>query len=111
LKCGGIMLLDFLNPFTVIPQLVAYEVKEVDGIEFTIARRFSECGFIFKDIRIRHNDNEYRFQEKVKAIRSQTFMEYFKKAGLELVKIFGNYNLDDFIPEESERMVFLLELK
>jgi SAM-dependent methyltransferase len=109
LKKGGIMLLDFLNPYTVVPRLVANELREVGGIKFNISRKFTDTGYICKEIRFRHKDMDFNFHEKVKAIKPQTFLGYFKTAGLDLMKIFGNYCLEDFVPNKSERMIFLLK--
>lgn len=108
LKKYGRMLLDFLNPFTVIRNLVEFETKEIEGIRFKISRAHKEDGFIYKNIRLRHNGKEITYQEKVKAIRRHTFMKYFDRAGLELTGIYGNYQLDKYDPERSDRMIFLL---
>ena len=50
LKKGGVFLLDFLNPYTVINHLVTEEKKEIDGIEFHITKDFTDDGYITKDI-------------------------------------------------------------
>jgi SAM-dependent methyltransferase len=109
LKPGGRMLIDFLNPYTVVHNLVPEEEKQIDGVHFHIRKSFSEDEYILKDIDIDDNGSHYHFQEKVKAIRRFEFMEYFERSGLNLVEIFGDYELNEYIPEESERMIFLLE--
>lgn len=105
----GKMVLDFLNPYTVIHRLVPAETKEIDGIKFNISRWYSNNEFIYKDIKFEHNNRRFEFQEKVKAIRRQTFMNYFKKVGLKVIEIYGDYKLNKYVPEQSDRMIFLLE--
>ena len=109
LKKDGNFLIDFLNPYTVIHHLIPEETKVIDGIKFKIMRWLSDDGYIIKDIRFKDNGKEYEYQEKVKAIRRSEFLQYFEKADLELVNIFGNYHLAPYIPDKSERMIFLLK--
>ena len=47
--------------------------------------------------------------ERVKAIRRTEFLEYFQESGLELKEIFGNYALQPYEKERSERMIFVLK--
>ncbi len=108
LKSGGKFILDFLNPYTVIHHLVAEEIKIVDGIEFHINKDVSD-GFIVKDITFSDNGIDYSYHEKVRAIRRVKFLEYFEDAGLTLIEIFGDYELNPYIAEKSERMIFHLK--
>lgn len=111
LKPGGKFVLDFLNPFTVINNLVQDEKKVVGGIEFHINKVYSEEGFLLKKISFEDKGERFCFQEKVKAIRRIKFLEYFENAGLKLIEIFGDYSLKKYEAEESERMIFYLEKK
>ena len=108
LNRNGKFLLDFLNPYTVIHSLVNSEIKTIEGITFRINRNFQE-GFIIKDIQFSDKGKSFNFQERVKAIRRTEFLSYFEKAGLKLIKIFGDYELNDYHAETSERMIFLLQ--
>lgn len=109
LKKGGGFVIDFLNPYTVINHLVSEEVKKIDGIEFHITKDVNEKNFIVKDIRFEHEGQKYHFQERVKAIRRVKFLEYFEKAGLKVLNIFGDYQLNDYVAEKSDRMIFILQ--
>jgi SAM-dependent methyltransferase len=108
LKENGRLLIDFLNPFTVINNLVPEETKTVDGIDFYI-RKFVRGEYIVKDIRFEDNGKNFNFQERVKAIRRVRFLEYFRNANLEVVDLFGDYDLKPYIAEKSERMIFVLK--
>jgi SAM-dependent methyltransferase len=108
LKKGGVFVMDFFNTSVVIRDLVAFQEKEIEGINFRISKKI-EDGFILKDIAFTVNDHSYHFQEKVKAISLESFTQYFQAAGLSLKYLFGNYALAPFSEESSPRMIFVLE--
>jgi len=107
LKRGGKLLIDFLNPYTVINNLVPEEIKRINGIDFHICK-FLKGEYIVKDIKFSDKGEQYNFQERVKAIRRVKFLEYFENAHLKLVDLFGDYELNPYIAEKSERMIFVL---
>jgi len=109
LKKGGTFVLDFLNPYTVAHQLIPEEVKHIEGIEFHINKVVSDDGYIIKDIRFEHKNKPYHFQERVKAIRRVEFLQYFEHAGLQLCNLFGDYHLNEYVADKSERMIFVLK--
>lgn len=108
LKPGGCLLLDFLNPYVVINNLVSSEMKTIQGIDFEINRDFRE-GFIYKKIEFSDKGKNYSFEEKVKAIRRTEFLDYFDKANLKVKAIFGDYQLNQYVADQSERLIFLVE--
>lgn len=105
---GGKLVIDFMNTDKVIARLVMEEEKEVQGIHFKIQRRV-ENGFIVKTICFTDKGRDYKFTERVRALREQDFLEYFGIAQLRLVEIFGDYDLNPFDLEKSERMIFVLK--
>lgn len=107
LNKGGKLLIDFLNPYTVINNLVPDEIKRISGIDFHI-QKFLRGEYIVKDIQFEDKGVQYKFQERVKAIRRVKFLEYFDHANLELIDIFGDYKLNPYIAEKSDRMIFVL---
>ncbi len=107
LKPGGKFVIDFLNPFVVINNLVKEEIKRIDGIEYHINRYF-EKPFIIKEIELFEGEHRFSFHEKVRAIRKDEFCQYFEKTGLNIEYIFGSYELDDYNPESSERLIFIV---
>ena len=108
LKKEGKLLIDFLNPYTVINNLVPEEIKIVNGIKFHI-RKFLRGEYIVKDIRFKDEGKSFNFQERVKAVRRVKFLEYFKNANLVIEDLFGDYFLNPYIAEKSERMIFVLK--
>ncbi len=110
LKPQGVFVIDFMNTYKVIKNLVKSEQKIIDGITFDIKRRVQN-GFIVKDITFQDEGREFEFQERVKAISKKDFLHYFEQAGLKVKATFGNYGLTRFDKEDSDRLIFILENK
>ena len=109
LKPGGELIIDFLNTYKVINHLVPAEIKEVDNILFNITKEITGDGYIRKKIAFSHDEKQYCYQEKVKAIRRVEFLGFFKQAGLSCKQILGDYNLNSYQKEVSDRMIFVVE--
>ncbi|RAU84314.1 SAM-dependent methyltransferase [Pontibacter arcticus] len=108
LKHGGKLVIDFMNTDLTIERLVANEEKTLGGIHFKIHRGV-ENGFIVKTIRFTDKGEDHCYQERVRALRKEDFLEYFAMSQLRLVEIFGDYNLNPYQSETSERMIFVLK--
>jgi 2-polyprenyl-3-methyl-5-hydroxy-6-metoxy-1,4-benzoquinol methylase len=106
LKPKGKIVLDFMNVEKVTKGLVPSETIEIDGVTFKITRT-NEDGFIVKTIKLKDGDLEYTFHERVKALTKEDFMGMFHRNGLEILDIFGGYNLDKFDPEKSSRLILI----
>ncbi|MGI8893296.1 MAG: class I SAM-dependent methyltransferase [Bacteroidia bacterium] len=104
LKEDGIFLIDYLNVNKVLNELEREEIKIVDEIEFHIRRGF-DGKFITKNITFEDFEDEFNYQEKVRALPLPDFEEYFKKAGLKIVHLSGNYNLQPYDAENSPRLI------
>ena len=108
LKHGGKMVIDFMNTNRTIEHLISEETKMVQAIEFDIHRGV-ENGFIVKKISFRDNGDQYQFEERVRALRKEDFLEYFTMAQLRVVDIYGDYDLNPYNETTSERMIFVLK--
>ncbi|MEM9824488.1 MAG: class I SAM-dependent methyltransferase [Bacteroidota bacterium] len=106
LNKDGLFVLDFLNVVTTAKKLQKRQQKTVGGIKFLIRRKI-EAGYIIKTIRFKDDDQPFRFQEKVRAFRLQDFQDLFDRCGLEITQLFGNYQLEPFEPETSDRLIIL----
>ena len=104
---GGKLIIDFMNTNRVINNLVTSETIKVENILFNLKRNF-EDGFIVKKINFQADGRKYEFEEKVKAITKDEFLAYFKRVGLMLEDVFGDYRLNDFDEKRSDRMIFVL---
>ncbi len=106
LKKNGVIVLDFMNCNKVINQLTESETKIVENIEFNITRAVIN-GFITKTIKFKYSNRSYQFQEKVKVISLTAFKSYFDAANLKIESTFGDYNLNPFDNENSDRLILV----
>ena len=120
LKTGGIFVLDFMNVQKVISDLIPQETKISEGIEFKITRHL-EKNFIIKNIQLSDTSQnaqnhlagrqgkEYTFQERVKMLTITDFKKYFAASKLKIVNLLGDYELNEFNPETSERLIIIAQ--
>jgi SAM-dependent methyltransferase len=106
LKPGGLLILDYLNCKKTINQLVAQEVKSIDGIDFNIQRTI-EGKKIIKTIAFKDKGKSYNFKEMVSTFTLHDFKLFFKQSGFEIISNFGNYSLEEFDSEHSDRLIFI----
>ena len=106
LKPNGIGVIDFMNVDFVLNNLVTEEVKTIEDITFKLNRSF-EKGHIIKDIAFTINGENYNYQERVKALKLEDFKSFFKSAGIELLEVFGDYKLNAFQKNNSERLIMI----
>lgn len=104
LKPDGLFVLDFMNSKKVIANLSCEETKTVEGIEFKISKRF-ENNFIVKQIDFTDKGKNYHFQERVKALTLNDFEKYFKANKLKILHLRGNYGLEEFDENSSDRLI------
>lgn len=109
LKPKGKLLLDFLNPYVVVNNLVSEEKKEIDNIKFNITRTFTDDNYIIKNISVDDHGQHFDYMEKVKAIRRTDFLNYFEENNIKLIDVFGDYQLSPYTKEESDRLIFIVE--
>lgn len=108
LKPGGYGVIDFMNVKKVTANLVPQEVKTVKGIEFHLTRSVKN-GYILKDINFEDEGTLYHFTERVKALSLDDFKEYFSRAGIALKHVFGNYHLEEFDEDSSDRLILIFQ--
>lgn len=108
LKSGGIFIIDFMNVQKVIANLVAHEIKIIDTIKFEISKKI-ENHFIVKDICFCDEGKTYHFQERVKALTLNDFENYFAASKLKIIDLRGNYKLDKFNKETSQRLIIIAQ--
>ena len=108
LKSEGIFVLDFLNVKKVIPNLIAYEEKTIDGIDFKINRTFNGKQII-KDILVNDGHQKHQFKEAVSALDLVALKKMANSSGLLIINIFGDYKLQDFNSQNSDRLILLMQ--
>jgi len=109
LKPNGYGVIDFLNIENVKKNMIPFESKMVEGIEFNIERSI-ENNYIIKKIRFESGGLEYNFTERVKALSLTDFIEYFNAAEVNLRYSFGDYDLIHFNVDTSDRLILIFSL-
>ncbi|WP_179319568.1 class I SAM-dependent DNA methyltransferase [Winogradskyella helgolandensis] len=104
----GFGVIDFMNTNSVIDNLIAEDVKTVEGIDF-YQKRSVKDGYIIKDISFEADGEKFEFQERVKAFTLQDFETLFEKAGVYLLDVFGDYKLHKYHAKTSERMIMIFK--
>lgn len=108
LKPGGFVLIDFMNSELTVNNLLQKEVKLIDGIQFNISKHL-ENDFIIKKIDFTDNGTNYHFTEKVQALTLENFEEMLNAAGFKTYKVFGNYALEDYKINTSDRLIIVAQ--
>ena len=102
----GLLLIDFMNVKEVINSLVENETKEIDGVKFTIERKFDK-NYIIKTIKIKDEKTILNFQEKVRALTLFDFNIMLEKANMKIIDLFGDYSLNNFNAINSDRLIIV----
>jgi hypothetical protein len=108
LKKGGDYIIDFMNVKKVLHELKTEEDKTIDSITFHINKKV-ENGFIIKKIQFTDGGKDYQFEEIVEIIALKDFERYFKNAGLTVKHVFGNYALEKFDEQNSDRLIIVAQ--
>lgn len=108
LKPGGRLVIDFMNIRKVLNELIPEETKTVEGIHFNIRKQLLNKRII-KDISFSDQGKDFHFQEKVSALYKEDFLKYLNFAGLKIRTIFGDYQLNPFDSELSDRLILIAE--
>jgi len=108
LKRGGKIVLDFFNAEKKLREICPESNKTINDVKFHIRRKVEEK-YIVKDISITDKDLSFQFQERVQAFSLPEFERYFSLNHLKIIKLFGDYNLNEFNARESERLILIAE--
>ena len=110
LKNNGIGVIDFLNIKIVKKNLVKHEQVTIDNLKFKIKRKINKLSVI-KEISFNDKNIDYKFQESVNTLSLKDFEKYFKNTNLKIIKIFGDYDLNEFIEKKSPRLIIIFKKK
>ncbi|MDB2567493.1 hypothetical protein N9X56_02890, partial [Flavobacteriaceae bacterium] len=56
-------------------------------------------------------NKDYKFKESVNTLSLKDFEEYFKKTNLEIIELFGDYDLNQFVEKKSPRLIIIFKKK
>ena len=108
LVSNGVGVIDFLNPSWVLSNLIKEESIERDGVRFSI-QRYKKDKWLYKDIQFQIDEHSYKFQEQVELLEINDFITLFSQVNLQLVDLFGNYQLDAYDKDLSNRQILIFQ--
>ena len=80
------------------------ENQLIEGLDFNI-KRFADDRFIRKTIEVIDAEKKFEFSEQVRRFTLSDFTKMLNNVGLEIVNVFGNYELSLFDENESPRLI------
>lgn len=110
LKTGGFFVLDYLNENYVRNKMIPEAEIQRGGIDFKISKKINNQ-HIVKEIKFSADGQDFNFFEKVKLHTPDSIQKYAEDNGFERIKIWGDYQLNDFNAEVSPRCINLFRKK
>ena len=108
LKPEGEFVVDFFNAQKVRRTYVKEYTEHRDKLDFRIRKRIEDHKII-KRIEFTDKGKTYFFEESVALLERNDFEDFAKKAGLKVVSEFGNYHLEPFDQQTSDRLVLVFK--
>ena len=108
LKENAFLIIDFMNAEKVKANLVAEQEIDRPGVSFKINKSLDN-NLISKKISFESNGKSYFFEERVQALNQDNFLAYFQKTGFKVMATFGNYQLNGYNLNESDRLIFVVQ--
>ena len=106
----GILIIDFLNAQKIIRELKSHEIKTIDKIQFNI-NRYIENKKVYKKISIIDPFGEnYEFTERVQLFNLDDFNSLLKP-NFKIIHTFGDFYLNKFDSEISDRLIIIAQSK
>lgn len=107
---GGKLVIDFFNLQRVIREMKPQELKSIEGIDFHISKRF-DGHHIYKTIEFEAEGKQHSYTEKVQGLSEADFKNLLIQADFELVDIYGDFYLNPFDSEDSDRIILVASKK
>jgi SAM-dependent methyltransferase len=108
LEPNGYFVLDYFNAELIDPSAVHEQTIERDGIRFLI-KKWVEKGIVFKEIRVIDGQKEEVFYEKVQLLTFDAIATLLREAGFSIFARFGNYQLEEWRPNDSTRCIIIAQ--
>lgn len=106
LKPGAIFVQDFLNAESVIKNLVEKETINRGDVVFEITRTIIDQQII-KNISFKVGPKTYEFSEEVTLFTLSDFEQMYQQVGFKITQLFGDYQLNTFNNQSSDRLILI----
>ncbi|MES2382217.1 MAG: class I SAM-dependent methyltransferase [Bacteroidota bacterium] len=110
LKPNGFLLLDFFNAEKIKLRRNCVDTKEIEGITFHTSKEIAD-NKIYKTIKFEAEGEKHSYQEEVQLLLLADFEKLFEDTNFKIIKVFGNYSLENFDATESDRLIFIAQKK
>ncbi|OMF23094.1 SAM-dependent methyltransferase [Paenibacillus sp. FSL H8-0548] len=115
LNPDGSFLIDFLNPVQVAQNLVprSERLDEDSGLHIQELRSIAD-GWVMKEITIsdpRNMEEPRRYLERVRLYKQEWFEHHLAASGLDLTRLYGDYNGSAYDEATSPRMIMIGRVK
>jgi SAM-dependent methyltransferase len=108
LKPNGILVVDFFNAKKVCDGIKPNYTEQRGDITFNISKKI-ENNIIHKKIEFETEIKSYFFEESVSLLNKHDFENFASQSNLTLLHTFGNYNLDAFNENTSDRLILIFK--
>jgi SAM-dependent methyltransferase len=112
LKPGGIFVIDYLNVHYAEAHLVRNELKNISGTSFEI-NRWDDEKYFYKKIIVSDASliAPEEYTEKVAKFSLGDFTEMLAFQNMQVVEVFGGYNLDPYDVKKTPRLIIVARKK
>ncbi|MCW3076049.1 MAG: methyltransferase [Bacteroidetes bacterium] len=108
LKPGGLFVIDFFNAQKVKQSLKPQYDEVREDVTFHI-NKFIENNIIHKKISFEDNSKNYFFEETVTLLEKEDFEKFALQSKFILQNVYGNYALEPFDENTSERLILIFK--
>jgi len=105
---NGHIIIDFLNIKKIEKELIPEEEVTKNGISFLIKKSITN-EFLIKDIFFNADGKKHHYTEKVQCLDLNKFKNFALMANLKVQNIFGDYSLNPFEENISDRLILILQ--
>lgn len=104
LTLRGIFMIDFFNSHWIRKIIRPFDEKTIEGIHFRLQKKI-EDNIIVKKIEFEAEGKSFFFEEKVHLFTLLDFKRLFQLSGLEIMDCFGDYHLQSYEEDSSQRLI------
>lgn len=108
LKKGSVFVLDYLNAHQIKHCDLSSTKIVNDNVVFEISKEIKGHQII-KQIDVSDGDFKQTFYEEVHLITEDEFRALFEVASMNILHTFGNYDLEEFDPKNSDRLIIIAQ--
>ena len=105
---NGILVIDYLNAHKTVKNLVNSENKTINDIQFDIERKADES-HVYKYIHVTDGDFSESYMERVQLLKIEDFETLLTQIGFRITNSFGDFHLNPFDSEKSDRLILIAQ--